>query len=275
MTAGTSMRPKAFLTAALAAVLVLAAAWPAAAGSMVPHRALYTMKLKSTSIMGALSDVRGAMSFEIHDRCKGWEIESKVYLRLAYQGRDEVESMRTYRTWESKDGLDYRFNVRESQRGERDNVIEGVAILDGAGKPGIAEYSKPKPFRVELPAGTLFPTAHAALLVTEAESGKHYLGKVVFDGSTLDNPFEISAVISKQMMTASGAAERLNLRQVREWKTRMAYFPLQSAEQTPDFELGIRFREDGIVSKLIQDFGEYAIEADLDRVEILPPPPNC
>ena len=239
------------------------------------HRALYAMKLKSTSMTGALSDVRGAMSFEMQDRCQGWEIESKVYLRLAYQDRDEVESMRTYHTWESKDGLDYRFKVHESQPGESDNEIEGVAILDGRGEAGVAEYTKPKPLRVNLPAGTLFPTAHAALLVAEAEQGKHHVGKVVFDGSTLDNPFEISAVISNQMKTAAGMAERLHLKQVREWSARMAYFPLLSKVQTPDFELGVRLREDGIVSKLIQDFGDYSIEADLDHIEILPAAPNC
>jgi hypothetical protein len=258
--------------------VVLAAvgfAGSAVAGSMVPHRALYSMHLKSSSVMGALSGVRGAMTFELHDRCQGWEIESKVYLRLAYQGRDEVESVRTYRTWESKDGLDYRFRVHESQGEEGANEIVGVAVLDGKDQAGVAEYTEPSAFRVALPAGTVFPTRHAAMLISEAEAGKRHLGKVVFDGSTLENPYEISAVIGRQTLTTAGMAERLNLTKVREWTTRMAYFPLQSGEQTPDFELGVKFREDGIVSNLVQDFGDYALEATLDRIELLPAAPNC
>ena len=275
MKTGTVFRPASFLGAALAGVVAVTAAWPVSAGPLVPHRALYAMRLKSTSISGPLSDIRGAMSFEIQDRCQGWEINSKVYLRLDYQGRDEVESMRSYHTWESKDGLDYRFKVHESQPGESDSNIEGVAILDGRGQAGVAEYTKPKALRVNLPAGTVFPTAHAALLVAQAEQGKHFVGKVVFDGSSLDNPFEISAVIGKQLKTTAGSAERLHLDRVREWSTEMAYFPLLSKAETPDFQLDVRLREDGIVSKLIQDFGDYSIEADLDHIEILPPAPNC
>ena len=238
---------------------------------LAPHRAMYSMRLKRAESVGTISGARGAMIFEFKDSCDAWTVSSKVYLRLQYGRGPEVENVRTMATWESKDGLGYRFRVKESQGGVESKEIKGVAALDGAGKEGVAEFTRPRARTVKLPSGTVFPTAHIIELIRGAGAGDKHVGRVVFDGTTVDNPYEVSALISGQNDgTQLSKKVKSSLTAARNWRARLAYFPYFKQGQLPEFELGVDYRADGIISRILQDFGEYAIEARLDQVELLP-----
>jgi len=55
----------------------------------------------------------------------------------------DVDIISSFVTWESKDGLRYRFNQKQTRNGEVDQEIRGEARLDGPGKGGVAEFAKP------------------------------------------------------------------------------------------------------------------------------------
>ncbi len=238
--------------------------------NLVPHRAVYAMHLSKAGSNGGLTSARGVMTYVFKDQCDAWTVESKVYLRLRYGNRPEIENVRSLVTWEAKDSLGFRFRVTKTTNGKKTEEIKGVAALDGAGLGGIAEYTKPTAQRVVLKKGTLFPTAHIKTLIQRSVEGGKHLTMAIFDGATLDNPYEVSAVIG----AGSGKAKmssRLSsvLGEAANWKMRLAYFPVNDAKQTPDVELGVEMREDGIVKLILQDFGSYAVEARLDQVELL------
>jgi hypothetical protein len=44
---------------------------------------------------------------------------------------------------------------------------------------------------------------------------------------------------------------------------------VKSREQTPEFELDIEMRADGIVSRFVQEFDDYSIEARLSQIDFL------
>jgi len=238
--------------------------------NLVPHRAVYAMHLSKAGANGGLTSARGVMTYEFKDQCDAWTVESKVYLRLRYGNRPEIENVRSQVTWEAKDGLGFRFRVTETTNGKQTEEIKGVAALDGTGLGGIAEYTKPTAQRVVLKKGTLFPTAHIKTLIQRSVEGGKHLTKSIFDGATLDNPYEVSAVIG----AGSGRdkmSSRLSkvLSKAANWNMRLAYFPVYDAKQTPEVELGVELRADGIVKLILQDFGSYAVEARLDQVELL------
>lgn len=242
------------------------------AAPLKPHRALYEMRLSFTDSIGSsISDARGAMSYEFRDACEGWSVNSNVYLRLRRRGGPEVESVRTMASWEAKNGLDFRFRVSESQGGQKGPEIKGVAVLDATDKTGIAEFTHPKVVKVKLPAGTIFPTAHIAAMIDGGGASGRHLGKVVFDGSSLDNPYEVSALLNTRPSEKkfSGDVAEI-LRQSTLSSARLAYYPFYKKEETPEFELVVDYRPDGIVSRLLQDFGDYGIEARLQQLELLP-----
>ena len=238
--------------------------------NLVPHRAVYAMHLSKAGSNGGLTSARGVMTYEFKDQCDAWTVESKVYLRLSYGTHPEIENIRTMVTWEAKDGLGFRFRIKEMTNGKQTEAIKGVAALDGVGQAGIAEYPQPKAQTVALPKGTLFPTAHLKSLIAVSLAGRKHVTKTIFDGATLDNPYEVSAVVgagSGNAKMAPKLVERLG--EITNWNMRMAYFPVRDAKQTPDIELGVELRADGIVKRILQDFGKYAVEARLEQVEFL------
>ena len=82
----------------------------------------------------------------------------------------------------------------------------------------------------------------------------------------------VSAFITKRLKQISPAGPvRRELQDLTAWDARLAYFRGRSTDQTPEFEMGVRYRENGIVEELTQDYGTYTIIARLNQLELLPP----
>ena len=85
-----------------------------------PHRALYTMILASSRTDSGVVDARGTMQYEWGESCDGWTIEQRYRLRMRYGETPDADIVSSFVTWESKDGLRYRFNQKQtSQRRAR------------------------------------------------------------------------------------------------------------------------------------------------------------
>jgi len=239
---------------------------------LVPHRAIYGMHLASAGGTGAPTSVRGVMSYEIADKCDGWSVETSVMMRTSHGGGPEVENLRTIRTWESKNGLDFRFRVVQKNGGHTEIDAKGVAVLKQIGGAGVAEYLTPKAENIQLPEGTLFPVRHMQALIEKSKTGGGFIGKIIFEGSSTDEPYRVSAVIGPAAKD-SGAPPEIakKLRRVPNWSAQLAYFPFRSRSTTPEFELGVVYRENGVVERLRHDYGDYVIEARLQQIEFLKP----
>src|SRR6185437_12954495 len=127
----------------------------------------------------------GAMYYEWGETCDGWTVEQRFRLRLAYAESDNSDLSSTLVTWESKDGLRYRFNERRLRDGEPDEEIHGEAHLDGPGKGGVAEFTRPQATTIHLAPGVIFPTAHTLLLIDRAKAGDQFIARQIFDGPTV------------------------------------------------------------------------------------------
>ena len=115
-----SLRPGATRVAIRAAFWVIfwAVFWPsggpALAGvSQATHRAVYTLALDPLSGGTDLTGVEGIMTYEWADACKGWTTAEKADLKLFYQDGHQDGLGWTLNSWEAKDGLSYRFLVRD------------------------------------------------------------------------------------------------------------------------------------------------------------------
>src|SRR5919205_1421619 len=129
----------------LAVFLMAASTLSADGAEIAPHRALYTMTLGSARNDSGVVDARGTMDYEWGETCDGWTIEQRYRLKMRYAETADVDIVSSFVTWESKDGLRYRFNQKQTRNGEIDQEIRGEARLDGPGKGGVAELSKPQP----------------------------------------------------------------------------------------------------------------------------------
>jgi len=232
------------------------------------------MTLGSARNDSGVVDARGTMDYEWGETCDGWTIEQRYRLKMRYGEAPDADIVSSFVTWESKDGLRYRFNQKQTRNGEVDQDIRGEARLDGAGRGGVVEFTKPKLQTLKLEAGVLFPSSHTILLIDKAREGENFLSRQVFDGATDENAVQISAAIGVKIAADAEAGNLSPLLQRPGWRVRLAFFPADASVDKPDYELGMRLLDNGVSREMLIDYGEYSIRAKLDDIEPLIKP-NC
>ena len=295
--------------AGCAAVLAGVCVWsgPVWALEIAAHRALYSMSLDHSKTDSGVTGAQGEMGYQWGETCDGWTVEQRYELTINYAESQDVKIVSNFVTWESKDGLRYRFNQKESRNGTVDEEIRGSAQLDGPGKGGTITFEKPQTQAMKLPPGALFPSEHTILLIQKAEAGENFVSRQVFDGATVEGAVLVSAVIGPKVEPAAGkdeaqpkadpaksagdandppAADKaagsnaaapdpsLNDPALQRpgWRMRLAFFPADPNKEKPDYELGMLLLDDGISRDMMIDYGDYTIKAKLHKLETLGKP---
>jgi hypothetical protein len=260
---------------AFAAVALAAAFWTGAADAEInAHRALYTMTLGTSRTDSGVTGARGAMAYQWGESCDGWTVEQRYKLTLSYAESQDVVIVSNFVTWESKDGLRYRFNQKETRNGTIDQEIRGEAQLDGPGKGGTITFDKPSPKTLKIPAGAMFPSAHTILLLEKAQAGENFVSRQVFDGATVDGAVLVTGAIGGKVEPDPKDPMKAPILQRAGWRVRLAFFPADLTEEKPDYELGMLLLENGVSRDMLIDYGDYTIKAKLDNIEAMPKP-NC
>lgn len=254
--------------------------------SFTSHRALYEMSLRSTEHGSNVADADGTMFYRFEALCGGWEVESRVALQLHYGnvGASEViETTWTFTSFESYDGSELTYTVDHKRDGMIQEAFAGEAGKDSSG--GGASFDDDLMTSVALPSETLFPAEHLRLMLDHAKRAKGPFRKVVFDGASTSNPYSVNAFVigpvhGQPAMAATNSANSSSAMLVGAWpasvrplvtyRIRMAYFPTIGAKTTPEFEIEVDYREDGIAERMIQDFGDFALDITPSQVELLP-----
>jgi hypothetical protein len=273
-----------------------AAAPPAQTGAVPPvqimaHRALYSMSLDHAKTDSGVTSAQGEMGYQWGESCEGWTVEQRYTLTISYAESQDVKIVSNFVTWESKDGLRYRFNQKETRNGTVDEEIRGSAQLDGPGKGGTVTFEKPQPQTMKLPPGALFPSAHTILLIQKAEAGDNFVSRQVFDGATVEGAVLVSAVIGSKVeptVTKASADPKTEpnakpdpkapalandpIVQRPGWHVRLAFFPADEKVEKPDYELGMLLLDNGISRDMMIDYGDYTIRAKLNSIEPLGKP---
>ncbi|NNG02499.1 MAG: cell envelope integrity EipB family protein [Inquilinus sp.] len=256
------------LAAALAVVAALAAP-AAAAWEIAPHRAIYQLDMGSARMGSQVSDVDGQMLFLWEESCDGWTVEQRYRTRYLFAEGGEVDQWMTYATWESKDGRDFNFTVRNATGGMTDEEIRGVAEIGGDGT-GRVDYRIPESHAEALPSGTLFPTAHTLRLLQEAEDGGRFFVSYMFDGTEVDGLSEISAVIGDRQPGPKEAENALLSRPF--WPVQLAFFSLSEGGSEPDYEMSVTLYDNGVIDSMLIDYGDFTVRATLAELEALDRP---
>lgn len=255
------------------------AAEPAAAvGQPVPmplssHRALYRMVLGRSQPASGIADARGAMFVKFEEACDGWKSEISTRMLFDYGEEGEILSEWEFSSWEARDGLRFLFRSEEREGPDVISHVEGSATLSAPGLEGWAEYVKPVETAFELPAGTRFPTHHLLELIDAGRQGRNLYAGPLFDGAGLNNPFFVSAVIRRLRPAELAAmAKSLGGPDGDAWQMHLAFYPIDSVEQLPNFQITMRYREDGIADRMHQDYGDFTVGVFLDNLDFLPAP---
>jgi hypothetical protein len=243
---------------------------PATAAPLLAHRALYDLKLDPTK-HGDVQAAAGTMAYEVLDTCDGWASRQRLKMTITNSEGQEIEMLSDYTTFETKDGLNMRFRMRQTTDDAVTSDVEGAARLDGPNGAGSAHYTLPHDATAALPKGTLFPTAHTEALLAAAEAGKKFITLPLFDGTTEKGAQDSSIAVinwSGPKPTPWPALSKLP-----SGKVHLAFFDRAATAQEPDYEVSMRYWANGVADDLAMDFGDFTMDGTL--AEFTPVKPHC
>jgi hypothetical protein len=261
------------LSAAIVALSAFAALPAAAAGlntASAAHRAIYNLTL-STSRGGDVVAARGTMGYEVMDACDGWAVRQRLSMTLTNTDGQDVEMVSDYATWEAKDGLKFRFHMKQTTDTAVTSQTDGDAKLERTGGPGEVHYTVPEDTTKNLPPGTLFPMAHTSAILAAAQSGKKFLALPLFDG-TDDSGGEDSSVVVLDWKKPETNKFPL-LSSLPSTRVRLAFFDHETKGEVPTYQVGMRYWENGVADNLQMDFGDFVMDAKM--TDLTPLPHKC
>lgn len=138
---------------------------------------------------------------------------------------DDVEIVSSLASWESKDGLRYRFALRKQRGEEPEEELRGSARLDGPGRAGVPCSSGRRKPGSTCRAATTFPSAHTIELIRRAEAKEHFFLRRIFDGSEVEAPVDVTAFVAGATPGGGEGANGKGLADRPGWKVRLAFFP--------------------------------------------------
>jgi hypothetical protein len=246
------------------------AAGPASATELAAHRALYTLNLASSKD-GDVSAATGKMAYEVIDACDGWAVRQRLDMTITNRDGQDINMLSDYTTWESKDGLKLRFRMKQTTDTAVTSEVAGDATLESPGGPGVAHYTIPAESTKPLPAGTLFPMAHTAAILAAAEQGKKALFIPLFDGTTADGAQDSSVAVVH--WNPPDATKWPDLSKLANGRVHVAFFDRTAGTQQPDYEVSMRYWENGVADELAMDFGDFVMNGKL--AEYVPQKGGC
>ena len=261
--------PAAALALAVAVLAGCGDAW--AAVTIAPHRAVYALELSQSRGGSNVTQVEGRLEYEWEDVCDGWTVRQRTLLTLVHRNGQALQSNWAINSWESKDGLKYRFFVRRFHAGGAVESVRGQAELDGPGQGGRAIFYDPEERVVELPEGTVFPTNYSLEMMALAEQDELPAWRVMFDGFGDDDLLGVNAArVSALAAEEATSLESALISELPSWRLRLAFFPLDRRTPEPDREQGFRVFSNGVIDELVIDYGDFSIDAVLEGLTSLP-----
>lgn len=289
MTGLSSLRPV-LCALALTAIFAAPPSGPALAVPLVdgkeaalltPHKALYDVSLISAKNGSQIINIHGKMYFEWKPSCEGWITNHRFTLDYDYADSPAMTVSSDFSTFEGFDGRSLNFSSRRKKDGEIYEELRGKAEFAEKDNTGSATYSIPDGLTFKLTTGMMFPTTQTVALLKAAKAGDKFFKTTIFDGSDEEGPVEINSFIGKPFKTGDKAdifKRQTSFKPVATggidekllgpgWNIRMAFFPLKDSEVTSDYELTMAFHDNGIISDMIIEYGDFSVRQKLVALE--------
>jgi hypothetical protein len=256
-----------------------AAAPPADKVLLVPHRAVYDLKLSKAHGERGIQAVRGRILYDFSGNvCDGYELQFRQVSELdSGEGKAALSDLRST-TWEDGAAKKFRFNSENLMNDRQTDVVDGHAERNAS--TVAVDLTKPKAKAFTVPVGAVFPTEHMRRIIIGAREGKSILEFPVYDGSeTGEKLYNTLTVIGRPIAPgekppADAAAKTPALAQLTRWPVTISYFEQQdekeqnSGEQTPVYSISFELYENGISRALVLDYSSFTITGEMTSLEM-------
>lgn len=245
---------------------------------LVPHRAIYDLKLKETRGKSSIAGVRGRILYDFSGSdCEGYSLQFRQVSELdTGEGKIVVTDLRAA-TWEEAGAKTYRFTSQNFMDDKLVDHVDGRAERRNSAVR--VNLKKPKTKAVNLASGIVFPTDHMRRIIAGARGDKRVIELPLFDGSeTGEKVYDTLTLIGQPFAAGGGKTEDASskeptLRALARWPVSISYFDqtkTKAGEQTPTYTISFELLENGISRALVLDYNDFVISGEMTRLELKP-----
>jgi hypothetical protein len=257
--------------AAGASLTTAAIANAAAAGGLVPHRAVYDIQLKQASERSGIEGMRGRMVYEFNgSQCAGYTTNFRFVTRIDTGEQIRVTDQQSM-TFEDLASGKFRFETKSFTDDQMDKDVSGAAA-DENGKVKV-EIKAPAPRAVEI-ADSRFPAEHMLEVIANARKGKKFFEARIFDGSEDgDKSYLTTTFVGPSRKSTGTDAEDKSagaMAGASYWPVSIAYYDEKAAgDLLPIYTQSFKLYENGITRDLTLDYGDFVLSGKLTKLEVL------
>jgi hypothetical protein len=263
----------------VAALLASASAALAQTSPVLPlasHRAAYDISLVDSSgprPSSAQTPVAatGLIAYEFHgSTCEGYTSNFRQMTEMERSEGEPVSMQVNAMSFEEANGKSMHFQI-DSQGAQDTPPVVGTATR-GADDDLRVVLTKPKAQTLDFGHEVLFPTQHIERMIEAAKQGGGPMQARVYDGSdTGAKIFATMSVIGKEATKPAEDAQTASaLSGIRRWPVVISYFNEAATDAPPEYTLSFDLYENGVSGSLKLDYGAFALNARLRKLEILP-----
>ena len=260
----------------LAALLLLLPGATADAAAIASHRAIYDLKLIRAGEKSTISSVDGRLAFELQgSACEGWTVNFREVNEFQpADGSSRIDDTQST-AFESSDGLEMQFSQKEfidSKKQSDSRIKVSRPSKDAEGQAEIMG-DEAKPFTV--PAGAFLPIQHQSKLMDKARAGETRDVSLVYDGSYGAATYRAITFIGPRKDAGANARDKANseaapLLAMPSWPLSISFYPTTGADQdTPAYQVSFDLYENGVVTGLVLDYGDYVLGGELKKLDLL------
>ena len=245
------------------------------------HRAVYDLGLAESGGTRSVDSARGRIVIDFSgDACKGYAMQTRQVTQLASsEAGDRTSDLRST-TFEAGDGRTFRFKGATLMNGDASPAVDGSAEATPDGMK--VRLKEPKRDAFDAAGEILFPSRHMRRLIETARGGGTTLSVKVFDGSDDGRKiYDTLAVIGRPAAAPAAAKPDRDkplregeLASMRRWPVTLSYFTAGEGERTPIYTLTFDLYENGVSGGLHLDYGSFAIDGTMTRLDLAKPDPK-
>ncbi|SMF67100.1 protein of unknown function [Xaviernesmea oryzae] len=264
-------------SASLMAATCASANTDSAARALVPHRAIYDLKLKDASERSGIEGMFGRMVYEFTgSACTGFSTNFRLVTKIDTGEETRLSDQQTT-TFEDMSARQFHFETKSFTDEQLDRQVSGDASKAESGVK--VEITQPDGREIDLPASE-FPTGHMLDVINNAKEGKHFFEARVFDGSENgDQALLTTTVIGKQQEPQKDDADADKAGEFSRtpfWPVTIAYFnEAAQGDPMPVYNMSFKLYENGITRDLTMDYGDFTLTGTLSKLEMLAKPDDC
>jgi hypothetical protein len=273
-----------------------------------PHRAIYDLSLSGSASGSGLNEMNGRLVYELTGAaCEGYTQNMRFVTRsTTSDGSEQVNDIRTS-SFEEATGerLDFstthhhdnQTQVTEGRAARIEPAKGGAALKGGVAKDPVAKggvaketgateagvkvkLRQPEARELSLPATVYFPIQHSVALIKAARQGEKRFIADIYDGSEKgDKVSATTTVIGKPGVASAETVPEValaKLKGVPYWPISTSYYEktkqLGNQDAVPNYEMSARFFENGVSTRLMLDYGDFALKGELKEISYLPEP---